>query len=207
MTNKSVWILPLFAVTAAVALAATPAPSAPTGPAQTGRSVRTTDLRATASATATLVEVVPANAELQVFERQGGWYRVKHAGKDGWVRLTAVRFASATPSSGSGGLTASLGFLRSGRSAAQTGTVTTGVRGLSETDLQNAVPDEAAVDRLDGLAVPKADAESQARDLGLRATTVEFLKPVKDDDDKDGKDSKDKEKSKKHKKQDAEDEG
>ena len=104
--------------------------------------------------------------------------------------LTAVRFATATPSSG-GGLTASLGFLRSGRSAVQTGTVTTGVRGLSETDLANSVPDPAAVDALDALVVGTEDAQQHARSLGLKATEVKFIKPPDKEKDGKGKKSKD----------------
>jgi hypothetical protein len=158
------------------------------GAGQKGRIVRATDLRQQPTAGSALIEVVPVNTEVAVLERQGGWYRIALPSRDGWVRLTAVRFATATPSS-SGGLNASLGFLKSGRSAVQTGTVTTGVRGLSETDLANSVPDPAAVDALDAHAVAPDDANQHARALGLKATEVPFVKaPAKDQDGKkDGK--------------------
>jgi len=172
------------------------AAGAKAGAAQKGRIVRATDLRDLPVSDGKLIEVVPANTEVAVLERKGGWYRVSLPKHDGWIRLTAVRFATATPSSG-GGLTASLGFLRSGRSAVQTGTVTTGVRGLSETDLANSVPDPEAVDALDALVVGTEDAQQHARALGLKATEVKFIKPPdkekdgkgkkpKDDDDEDG---------------------
>jgi hypothetical protein len=158
------------------------------GAAQKGRIVRTTDLRDLPTSGSTLIEVVPANTEIAVLERQGGWYRVALPSREGWVRLTAVRFATATPSS-SGGLTASLGFLKSGRSAVQTGTVTTGVRGLSEADLASSVPDPEAVDALDALAAAPDDARQHARALGLKATEVPFIKAQPKDKDakKDGK--------------------
>ena len=53
-----------------------------------------------------------------------------------------------------------------GSSGAQ---VTTGVRGLSETDLANSVPDPEAVDALDAYAVAPDDAKQHARTLGLKA--------------------------------------
>jgi hypothetical protein len=169
------------------------------GTAQKGRVVRATDLRDLPTSDGRLIEVVQPNTEVAVLERMGGWYKVALPTHDGWIRLTAVRFATATPSSG-GGLTASLGFLRSGRSAVQTGTVTTGVRGLSETDLANSVPDPAAVDALDALAVGADDAQQHARALGLKATEVMFIKAPEKDDKKDGK-------GKKHKEEDEEDGG
>ena len=186
---------------AAVAGAAAGATAGATaGAGQKGRIVRATDLREQPTAGSGLVEVVPANTEVAVLERQGGWYRIALPSRDGWVRLTAVRFATATPSS-SGGLNASLGFLKSGRSAVQTGTVTTGVRGLSETDLANSVPDPEAVDALDAYAVVPDDAKQHARSLGLKATEVQFVKPPKDKDGKkDGK-------GKKGKAEDDEEEG
>lgn len=175
------------------------AASVPTGAASTvpnvtlqkARTVRATDFRDLPSSDGKLLVVVPANTEIAVAERRGGWYRVRVTGREGWMRLTAVRFASATPDS-SGGFTAPLAFLKSGRSAAQTGTVTTGVRGLSETDLANSTPDPAAVDALEALAIPASDAEGYARELGLASIKVKFVKlpkkPDKDDDDDEGKD-------------------
>lgn len=171
--------------------AAAPKPAAKADAAQKGRIVRATDLRDQPASAGTLLEVVPANTEVAVLERQGGWYRVALPARDGWVRLTAIRFATATPSS-SGGLTASLDFLKSGRSAVQTGTVTTGVRGLSETDLQNSVPDPEAVDRLDALVVAQDDARQHAQALGLKPVEVEFIKPPADGNKKDKKGKKDK---------------
>ena len=151
------------------------------------RTVRATDLRDHPASEGKLLEVVPANSDLLVRERRGGWYHVVRGEQDGWVRLTAVRFATTTPSS-SGGITAPLAFLRSGRSAVQTGTVTTGVRGLSEVDLANATPNPSAVSALDPHAVTPEDARAFAARIGLVATAVEFVKVHKKDKDHKGKD-------------------
>ena len=207
--NRATLSVLLSAALAAAAIAAPAGGAAPAGAATTatspakqpGRIVRATDLRDLPASDGKLLEVVQPNTEVAVLERMGGWYRVALPTREGWIRLTAVRFATATPSSG-GGLTASLGFLRSGRSAVQTGTVTTGVRGLSETDLVNSVPDPAAVDALDALAVAAEDAQQHARALGLKATEVKFIKPPeKDKDEKKGG------KGKKQKDDDEEDGG
>lgn len=174
----------------ATAAGAKPAAGAPASAAQKGRVVRATDLRDKPDSTGKLLEVVPANTEVSVVERQGGWYKVALPSRDGWVRLTAVRFATATPAA-SGGLTSSLAFLKSGRSAVQTGTVTTGVRGLSETDLQNSVPAPEAVDALDALVVAPDDARQHAKSLGLKPVEVEFIKPPEPDKESKKKKGKD----------------
>lgn len=176
----------VLALCSSMAFAAPP-PVAPTpvaATAQKARTVRATDLRDLPTGEGKLVEVIPANVDVVVVERRGGWYRVRISQREGWMRLTAVRFATATPDA-SGSFTAPLAFLRSGRSGAQTGTVTTGVRGLSETDLANSTPDTAAVDALEARAVPQAEAEAHASELGLVAAKVPFIKAPKKDGGKD----------------------
>ena len=171
----------------ALPAAGTPASASAASQMQKARTVRATDLRDHPVSDGKLLEVVPANSDLLVRERQGGWYHVVRGEQDGWVRLTAVRFATTTPSS-SGGISAPLAFLRSGRSAVQTGTVTTGVRGLSEVDLANATPNPSAVSALDTHAVMPEDARAYAARIGLAATAVEFVKVHKKGKDHKGKD-------------------
>jgi hypothetical protein len=155
-------------------LAATPAiKPAAKSTAQAARVARAADLRAEPANGAELLQVLAADTQIGVLERRGGWYRVTVGEGGGWLRLTAVRFATGAQSDG--GASASLRFLQSGRKGVTTGTVTTGVRGLSEADLANAVPDPAAVDRLDALAVPADDARRYAADLKLQAVKVDYV--------------------------------
>jgi hypothetical protein len=67
--------------------------------------------------------------------------------------------------------------LASGRSSATYTTATTGVRGLSEEELQNAKPNPQAVAALEQLAVTPDDARSFARKAKLKADPA-LLKEV-----------------------------
>jgi uncharacterized protein YgiM (DUF1202 family) len=175
---------------AGVSLAA-PAPApvpAATATNQAARVARTTDLRDKPANDGAMLRVVQANTAVEVAERQGGWYKVAVEGQSGWMRLSAVRFGAVTPSSGTAGGSSTLGFLQSGRSAVTKGSVTTGVRGLSEEALQRAEPDHAAVAALDGLAVSTDDARRYAGELPLAAASVAYVSaPEKEKDDRKSK--------------------
>jgi uncharacterized protein YgiM (DUF1202 family) len=175
---------------AGVALAAPATAPAPAvaATAQTARVARTTDLRDRPANDGAMLRVVPANTAVEVAERQGGWYKVSIAGQAGWMRLSAVRFGAASASSGAQGGSSTLGFLQSGRSAVTKGSVTTGVRGLSEEGLQRAEPNHAAVAALDGLAVTGDDARRYAGELPLAAASVAYVSaPEKDKDERKSK--------------------
>ena len=186
---------------AGVALAAPSPSAAPAAPAiaaapaatQAGRVARTTDLRDKPANDGAMLRVVPADTVVEVAERQGGWYRVSVEGVAGWLRLSAVRFAASVPGNKGGGGSSPLSFLQSGRSAVTTGSVTTGVRGLSEEGLARAEPDRAAVAALDTLAVTAEDARRYAAELPLAAVAVEYVRPP---DKKEERKSKSKRKSK-----------
>ncbi len=198
MLRKQSLILTLLAGAAIAA----PAPSAtPTvrvaapapASAQPGRVARTTDLRDKPANDGAMLRVVPANTAIEVAERQGGWYRVTVEGAAGWLRLSAVRFGAPGTSSNAGGGSSALSFLQSGRSAVTTGSVTTGVRGLSEEGLSKAEPNHAAVAALDAMAVSNEDARRYAAELPLAAVDVAYVKPP---DKKEERKSKSKHKSK-----------
>ncbi|HWP94606.1 MAG TPA: SH3 domain-containing protein [Gammaproteobacteria bacterium] len=136
--------------------------------------VRATDLREAPFSDAALRAVLRAETRLEVLQRQGGWYEVAlEDGTRGWVRMSSLRLASTTDGTQrQGGV---LAFLRSGRSAVTGATATTGVRGLSEEELANAVPDPQAVQTLEAFAVPAEEAREFARDAALEASQVEPL--------------------------------
>lgn len=171
----------------AAATAAKPAASNPIAtPAatQAGRVARTTDLRDKPANDGAMLRVVPANTAVTVAERQGGWYHVSVDGTAGWMRLSAVRFGAPGATASAGGGSSPLKFLQSGRSAVTSGTVTTGVRGLSEEGLSKAEPDYAAVAALDALAVSGDDARGFAGEAPLAAVKIEYVKPPDKKDDK-----------------------
>lgn len=140
---------------------------------------------------------VAANQAVSVVTRQGGWVRVESNGHSGWMRMLNVRLETRAPAGGStatGSSTASSstsgsassarslsrGSAPSSGSLLRTGssgkTVTTGVKGLDESNIRGSTPDEAQVAALDALAVDSTEAASHAASSGLKEQSVEYLK-------------------------------
>ena len=117
-----------------------------------------------------------ANTLIEIHERRGGWYRVTATGgRQGWVRLGAVRLAGQTDQSDSvfSGL---WGWLNSGRSMQSGQTATAGIRGLDAGDIEASEPDHEAVQRLDSMAVDATTARRYAAGLPLQSRSVADLK-------------------------------
>ena len=111
---------------------------------------------------------VAANQSVSVVTRQGGWVRVESNGQSGWMRMLNIRLAVAAPTSG-----ANAGpRLHTGSSGK---TVTTGVKGLDESNIRGSTPDEAQVAQLEALAVDPAEAASHAASSGLKEQSVSYL--------------------------------
>ena len=134
---------------------------------QTGTITRSAELRTSPFSDGKTVKTLPQGTSVEVVKRVGGWYQVKAAGSDGWVRMWLLKF-STQPAPGTAAKD-TVAVLKSGRSGSTYTTATTGVRGLSEEELQNAQPDPAAVQALEQLAVAPADAQAFARKVSLRA--------------------------------------
>ena len=123
---------------------------------------------------------VAANQAVSVLTRQGGWVRVESNGQSGWMRMLNIRLAVATPASGTGtgsssnrsSLTSSGAQLRTGSSGK---TVTTGVKGLDESNIRGSTPDEAQVAQLEALGVDPSEAASHAASSGLKEQSVQYL--------------------------------
>ena len=116
---------------------------------------------------------VAANQAVSVVTRQGGWVLVESNGQNGWMRMLNIRLevAQAAPGTNTGPSRSNL--LHTGSSGK---TVTTGVKGLDESNIRNSTPDEAQVAALDALAVDGTEAASHATSSGLKEQNVEYLK-------------------------------
>lgn len=119
-----------------------------------------------------------ANTLVEITARRGGWYQVTASGgRQGWVRLGAVRLAGQQQSdSVFSGL---WGWLNSSQSVRSGGTATAGIRGLDAGDIEASNPDHEAVDRLNGFAVDAQTARRYAAALPLKARQVADLKERK----------------------------
>lgn len=132
---------------------------------------RDAKLRAEPNTSAASRGSLAAQAPVEMLERKGGWYRIKTVqgqALDGWVRLADVR-VERNESAGGAGVQ---GYLGSGRAGARDSVATTGIRGLSETDIANAQPDFAALSQLARYSTTPADVSAHAARLGLRSQTV-----------------------------------
>ena len=124
--------------------------------------------------------------DVAVIRRQGAWLevRVENGGAEGWVKQVSVRAAeaAAAPSkSESGGFFANLARgvsrLLGGASEApqDQGNVTVGIRGLAPEDLASAVPDPAALDKMESFRADRDQAYRFASEEKLTAQTVEYI--------------------------------
>lgn len=143
--------------------------------AESGTVLRATQLAAEPYADAASRGVVRGDSAVEILERDGGWYRVRTADKrEGWVRLSNVRLGEAAAADEAGGFWASV-FSFTGRAQTRTASATTGIRGLSEEEIRDAVPDNAAVERLAQFAPDDAETRRFAADIGLAKRDVKAL--------------------------------
>ena len=146
--------------------------------------IRPGDLKQQPFIDAASAGAVAANQGVSVLARQGGWVRVESNGQSGWMRMLNVRLETTGPATGSSAATPPRTVTRSSLTAPaslfHTGssgkTVTTGVKGLDETDIRNSTPDLQQVAALDALAVDGTEAANNAASSGLKEQSVEYLK-------------------------------
>ena len=134
--------------------------------------VRAGDLKQQPFIDAAAAGSVAANQALSVLVRQGGWVRVESNGQNGWMRMLNIRLAVAAPAPGTNGGGSSAARLRTGSSGK---TVTTGVKGLDESNIRGSTPDEAQVAQLEALGVDPSEAASHAASSGLKEQSVQYL--------------------------------
>lgn len=127
---------------------------------------RDTDLRPQPLSDSTAVARLAANTPLKVVQRRGGWYEVSTDSKlRGWLRMFHVRRSET----GVGGFfQQAAAVIDGGRNVSRKAQATTGVRGVDETDLQNAKPDFKAVDRLAQYRATQDSARRFAAELNLK---------------------------------------
>ena len=140
---------------------------------------RSTELKERALAEAKTVATLPADAPVKVIARAGQWTQVDASGQRGWVRVFHLRFPASVETASSGVTTSALssltGALGFGRPAAKEATIaSTGVRGLTPEDLQNASPDPVALRKMQSFTADKPAAEGFAREGRLATNTIDY---------------------------------
>ena len=136
--------------------------------------IRATELKQDPATDAPSVADLAENAAVEVLERKGGWTRIKAGSAEGWVRMLALRFGTATAAKpGASGVTQLFNVARTGTSGTQ---VTTGVRGLDAEQLATARPNPAELAKLEKFAADRSAAEGFAQQGNLAARPVDYPK-------------------------------
>lgn len=166
-----------------MALAFTALLTAGAAHAESALTSRSTELQAQAQSDAASIANLPENTRVDVLVRRGAWTQVKTAaGQSGWVRMLALKpentSAASTSHPGPGAASNPLGalnnLLSSGRTS-NSATVTTGVRGLSEEDLQQAQANPAELDKAQRFVADRNAAQSFAQRSNLSPLKVDYL--------------------------------
>lgn len=121
------------------------------------------------------------NQKINVTGRQGAWAQVDASGQNGWVRALSFTLESGSAPIGQSagarrgnvkGLTAPANFF-TGSSSKE---ATTGVKGLTAKDIQDAEPNLARVAQLASFAVDSSEASTNAQQSGLKEQQIAYLK-------------------------------
>ena len=135
--------------------------------------IRATELKKEPATDAATVAQLAENATVDALERQGGWTRIKAGANEGWVKMLALRYTAAggAAKAGDTGLQQAFNVARSGSSGTQ---VTTGVRGLDESQLATARPNPAELAKLNTYTADKAAANAFAAEGKLMPAAVPY---------------------------------
>lgn len=142
--------------------------------------VRGADLQEQNQSDSPTLATLTKNTRVEVLRRLGAWSQVKTAdGKTGWTRMTALRFVPETgaqvSAKPSGNALGALNDLLSSGRTSNSATATTGVRGLTEEDLQNAQANPGELEKARQFAVASEAAKKFARGAKLSASEIDYL--------------------------------
>lgn len=147
--------------------------------AESALTSRAAELQAQAQSDSATIATLPENARVDVLGRKGAWSQVKTAnGQTGWVRMMSLKpegGQQAAPAPANANPLGALGSLLSAGRTSNTATVTTGVRGLSEEDLQNAQANPAEVEKMQKFSADKNAAQAFADRSKLAPNKLDYL--------------------------------
>jgi hypothetical protein len=139
---------------------------------EAGTALKADELKAEPFRDAKTVGSLTAGDNVEILNKQGGWFQVKSTKGSGWVRMLSIRRGEARK--GSGEAAGVLG-LASGRAGTGSVVATTGIRGLSEEELKAAKYNEKELRKAESFAVTEAEARRFAAEGKLVARKVKYL--------------------------------
>lgn len=147
--------------------------------AEPALTIRSTELQSQPQSDSATVAELAENTRVEVLGRKGAWSQVKTAaGQTGWVRMLSLKpeaAAQQAPAPASANPIGALGSLLTAGRTSNTATVTTGVRGLSEEDLQNAQANPAEVEKMQKYSTDKDSARAFAQRSKLAPVKLDYL--------------------------------
>lgn len=149
---------------------------------ETATAVRNTEIKAKPFADAAIVGTLEQGGKVEVLARKASWMRIKADDSSGWVKMLSLRLSEGeTNKSGDSGLGALFNVASKGSSG---GTVTTGVRGLSEENLKNAQANPKALEAMQGYVANKTEAQQFAKSGGLHEQSMDYVSETGNGGDK-----------------------
>jgi len=139
---------------------------------ESGAAIKSDTLRSAPFSDAKGIATLPAGSTVKILKRQGGWYQVKTARGNGWVRMLSVRRGNQ---SSSGSSAATLAGLASGRAGTGKVVSTTGIRGLNEEELKAAHFDEQQISLTESYLTSRTAAQKFASNAKLKAIKMDYL--------------------------------
>lgn len=145
------------------------------GAAESGFTLRSTDLKDRPFFDAATVITLPEKTPVEIMTRQGAWMQIRTKdGKAGWARMLSVRLGDPNQKPGGGNILSAIGIGNRPRPQT-TATVTTGVRGFSEEDLKEAKPNPAEVNKMESFAADPAQLAGFAQNGKLASRQVPYF--------------------------------
>ncbi|MBS0308264.1 MAG: hypothetical protein JSS58_04755 [Proteobacteria bacterium] len=134
-----------------------------------------TDLMAQAQSDAAKVASLPENTKVDILRKVGAWSEVKTSAGKGWVRMFSLKPESAGTASSSGSFASGMSSLLNAGRTSNSGTETTGVKGLTKEDLARAQPNPNEFLKMQRYAVSKEAGRAFAQRTKLSANHVDYL--------------------------------
>lgn len=136
--------------------------------------VRPTELKSEPYSDAQTLTKLPESAKVEVLERQISWMQIRANSLTGWVKMLSLRFEhSALPQKSEvSSLQALFNLVTTGSTAS---VVTTGVRGIDESKLQNPSPNPQALKNMQLYAISESEARQFAAQAHLQAQVQAYL--------------------------------
>ncbi len=151
-------------------------PPEKTAAATPGTTIRDTELKEKAYLDAKTLQTLPAQTSISILGRQGGWLKVSARGQQGWVRMLNVRSGSVSEEPKTTAKDVKdAAALATGRTGTGNIVATSGIRGLTDKQLQAAKGDPAELKKMESYAVSKQAAAEYARAHGLQSGKVAYL--------------------------------